>query len=443
LKPEHFNSDKYLATIAKGFWLFNEKYGTFPDVNTYFEEVFNKRGQNIDLFASNPSPEHMDLLAQTFWGLGEIGDPPADYIADITLKVIKLASIHSILSKNRNELIAGTIDVDNLAQEIMDASSIAENQDIGINALENLEKRTEERLLYDPVTNVVPLVIPGISEYIEDGGMPRGTLSFFLAPTGVGKTTGLITITKTAILHNKRALYVSAELSAYEIMKRFDSAMTGVIKREVREKAEEVRKALMDNVRYRNAMRDLTVVETPMGVSTVKDVETIVRAHIKRHWTPDLLVIDYADNLAPVKSITNGLRMELHAIYRDLRGLGQKYGMAVWTASQTNDMGTAAAEDEKQNMSVRHANEARAKTHVADLIIGIARSAEEKKNGEARLVILKNRFGGHESEVVKIYPNFDCSLMWTSNSAPMGSIETAAPEFNTTGVEEPMSILDM
>lgn len=757
LKPEHFNSDKYLYVIAKAFWLFYERYGVFPDVNTFFEEVFNQQGRNIDLFNSTPSSEHIALLAECFMSLQEVGEPPADYISDITLKVIKLASIHTILSKNRSELVAGTINVDSLAQEIMDAANVVESSNIGVNALVNLEKRTEQRLTYDPVKNVIPLVIPGISEYIEDGGVPRGTLNFFLASTGIGKclapttpvimydgsfkkakdvligdlllgpdsrprkvfsttcgkapmyriiptkgipfecndvhvltlvdtvtdkvvdiplneyllknttfkhrhklfipsgvdfpwiprlnidpyflgawfgdgtknldnsapcittmdkeivdackhvasmyrlrvhkvvdkrgnksarydivgtagkenpltsylkkivgenytipqsikvgspetrmqflagiidtdgslssncfdiiqkrkdyaedicfiarslggltahvkeckkasqngtegiyyrvvisgdthnipvrlphkkasyrlqkknvlrtgfkviplgigdysgftinedgrfllgdftvthnTTALITLTKTAVLHNKKTLYISAELSDYEIFKRFDAAMTGIRKSDVRIKADEVRNTLLNNARYKAALGNLQVVEVPMGMVTVRDVESIIKSLHKRHWEPDLLVVDYADNLAPIRAVANMPRMELHGIYRDLRGLGQRYNMGVWTASQTNDMGTAASEDEKQILSVRHANEARAKTHVADIIIGIARTAEEKRNNEARLVLLKNRFGGHEAEVVKIFPDFDCSLMWTNNVMSLG-----------------------
>lgn len=420
LKPEHFVSDKYLYTLAKGFWLFYDRYGIFPNVNAYFEEIFNQKGLNIGLFSSPPSEEHMSLLVESFMSLEEVGEVPLDYIADITLKVIKLASIHTILARNRSDLVAGTVDVDFLAQEIMDAASVAETSNAGVNALTNLEKRTEQRLTYDPIKNVIPLAIPGISDYIEDGGTARGTLGFFLASTGIGKTTALLTLTKTAVLHNKKTLYISAELSDYEIFKRFDAAMTGIRKSDIRVKADEVRNKLLNNVRYKNALSNLQVVEVPMASVTVRDVENIVKSLHKKHWEPDLLVVDYADNLAPIKSIANMPRMEIHSIYRDLRGLGQKYALSVWTASQTNDMGTAASEDEKQILSVRHANEARAKTHVADLIIGIARTAEEKRNNEARLVLLKNRFGGHEAEVVKIFPDFDCSLMWTNNTLSLG-----------------------
>jgi KaiC/GvpD/RAD55 family RecA-like ATPase len=221
------------------------------------------------------------------------------------------------------------------------------------------------------------------------------------------------------MLANKKVLYVSAELSNYEIMKRFDSAMSGIAKREVRMRAAEVREKLMSSERYKRALANLVSIEVPMGSTTVKDLEIVIKELHKEDFVPDFLVVDYADNLAPLKYIPNATRLEIYSIYRDLRALGQTFDLAAFTASQTNDMGTAAAEDEKQHMSVRHSNEARAKTHIADLIIGLARTVAERQNNEARAVLLKNRFGGNEGAVVKIFPDFDRSLMWTASAVPL------------------------
>lgn len=419
LKPEHFKSDKYLHILARAYWLMYERFGIFPDPGTLSEELFSQRGTNIELFNTPVSNETLELLGTYFIGLMEIDPPSPQYISAITLKVIKLSAIHNILGQNKAALMDGTVDVDSIAQDIFEVSSISEKRSLGVNALKNLDKRTEERLTLDPLARVIPIQIPGITEHIEDGGVPRGTLSFFLAPTGTGKTTGLITVSKTAMLANKKVLYVSAELSNYEIMKRFDSAMSGIAKREVRMRAAEVREKLMSSERYKRALANLVSIEVPMGSTTVKDLDIVIKELHKEDFVPDFLVVDYADNLAPLKYIPNATRLEIYSIYRDLRALGQTFDLAAFTASQTNDMGTAAAEDEKQHMSVRHSNEARAKTHIADLIIGLARTVAERQNNEARAVLLKNRFGGNEGAVVKIFPDFDRSLMWTASATPL------------------------
>lgn len=419
LKPEHFKSDKYLYILARAYWLMYERFGFFPDPGTLSEELFSQRGTNIELFSTPISNETLELLGTYYIGMMEMEPPVSQYISAITLKVIKLAAIHNILGQNKTALMDGTIDVDGIAQEIYDISAISEKKNVGVNALKNLDRRTEERLTLDPLSRVIPLQIPGITEHIEDGGLPRGAFGFFLAPTGVGKTTGLITLSKTAMLANKKVLYISAELSTYEIMKRFDSAMSGIVKREVRMRAAEVREKLMGSERYKKALANLTTIEVPMGSTTVKDIELVIKELHKEDFVPDFLVVDYADNLAPMKYTPNATRLEIYSIYRDLRALGQVFDIGTFSASQTNDMGTAAAEDEKQHMSVRHSNEARAKTHVADLIIAFARTMAERQNNEARAVLLKNRFGGNEGAVVKIFPDFDRSLMWTASATPL------------------------
>lgn len=782
LKPDYFRSDKLLYTLAKAYWLMYERFGIFPNPTTFGEELFTHNGQNIDLFPSPPPPETLELLGTYLINLMEMEEPAVAYISSITLKVIKLAAIHNVLGQNKSALMDGTIDVDELAQEVLNASAINEKKDLGVNAFQNLERRTQERLALDPLSSVIPLNIPGISEHLEDRGVPRGTLSFFLAPTGTGKclspltpvmlytgklkaakdiatgdflmgpdslprrvlstttgagpmyhiiptkgesfecndvhiltlvatdtneiidislreyltksktfrhryklftpervefpwrqypnidpyflgawfgdgtknlsasapsittmdkviidscksvantfalrvnrvedkrgskaarydivgfvgktnlltkelrslvgdascipdaikygsfevrleflagiidtdgslmhnsydviqkrkqyaddiafiarslglaayvtpcqkasqngtvgtyyrlcingdtaqipvrikykkaatrkqkknvrrngftveylgvdkyagftlngdgrfllgdfkvthnTTALLTITKTAVLAVKKVLYISAELSQYEIFKRFDSAMSGIPKKEIRIRASEVQAKLMSSARYQKALQNLVVIEVPMGSTTVKDIEMIIKELAKKDFIPDLLVVDYADNLAPLKYSPNAPRIEIYSIYRDLRALAQTYNLAAFTASQTNDMGTAAAEDEKQHMSVRHSNEARAKTHIADLIIGLARTADERANAEARAVLLKNRFGGNESTVVKIYPNFDLSLMWTDKKGevyPLTPAEARATNYGAPDNPEAAIVADI
>jgi hypothetical protein len=236
-------------------------------------------------------------------------------------------------------------------------------------------------------------------------------------------TTALITTTKVALLANKKVLYISAELSLDQILKRFDSAMTGVPILEVKHRAEEVRDALRNTDRYKRALSNLVVHEVPMGTTTVRDLEAVLNHYInKRNWHPDLVVVDYADNLAPLKSNNLAPRLEIYSIYRDLRALGQKYKFAVWTASQLNDAGTAASEEEGGRLSTRHVNEARGKAHLADLIIGIGRTVQEHQQGLARLQLVKNRLGGYEGQVVSINTNYACSLLWTSSSPVSSSI---------------------
>jgi replicative DNA helicase len=244
-------------------------------------------------------------------------------------------------------------------------------------------------------------------------------LSFFLAPTGVGKTVSLITLAKTAIFHHKKVLFISAELSQYETLKRFDAAMSGIAKRDIRSQASYVRDNILKSVQFSKAMEHLRVIEVPMGTATVKDMEYVVKQLHKRNWPPDLIIVDYADHLLPARAFPGAPRLEVYSVYRDLRSLAQKYNAAVWTASQTNDAGTHASESETENLSVRHASESKGKTHLADLILGLAMTDKEKEAGLARIVMLKNRFGQLKPLPYQIYPDLDHSLMWKADYTPI------------------------
>ena len=412
--------------------------------------MFNQRGKNIDLYNTPPSDDANSLLFEYFVSqIVGIEPPIAEYISDITLRVIKLINLHKTINKHKTEINNHTVDVDDFAQELLDCVTITDVQDVGVNALDNLDKRTAYRLDPKTILDIVPVNIPDISQCIDEGGVPAGTLSFWLGATGVGKTTALITTAKIALVANKKVLYVSAELSLEQILKRFDSAMTGIPINEIRHKAEAVRDALRASPRYQMAMKNLVVHEVPMGAATVKDLEALVKYYqTKKQWHPDLLVVDYADNLAPLKANINAPRLEIFSIYRDLRALGQKYKFAVWTASQLNDAGTGASEEENGVISVRHANEARGKTHLADLIIGIGRSVKDLQQGMARLQLVKNRFGINDGRVVPIITHYACSLLWTneqvpSSQAPAGPSTLdaiAAAATPVTNTEQPPTI---
>ena len=439
LNPETFILDKELYTLARAYWLFKDKYEVFPDQHSYVEEVFQQGGKNIELFSTPPTSEYLALLFEYFLNnIVTMEAPQRSYITDITLRVIKLINMHKVINKYKDEINKGTVDTDAFAQELLDSTSISDTSDVGINALDNLDLRTEHRLSASESLDVVPINIPGLSDYIEDGGVPPGTLSFWLGATGIGKTTALITTTKIAVLANKKVLYVSAELAIDQILKRFDSAMTGIPILDIKSRATNVREILRTTPRYTTALSNLVVQEVPMGVAKVSDIESVVKYYInKKGWKPDLLVVDYADNLAPSKSNPNATRLEIYSIYRELRALGQKYKFAVWTASQLNDAGTAASEEDNGRLSTRHVNEARGKAHLADLIIGIGRSPQEHQQSLARLQLVKNRLGGNEGTMVHIATNYACSLLWTSSSPisapPPSSLTGDAPTLESTG----------
>jgi hypothetical protein len=81
-------------------------------------------------------------------------------------------------------------------------------------------------------------------------------------------------------------------------------------------------------------------------------------------------------------------RNELESIYEGLRGLAQEFQCPVWTASQTNRSGLNA-----EVITIESISEAFSKCFVADLILTVSRTVEDKQNNTGRIFVAKNRFG--------------------------------------------------
>jgi replicative DNA helicase len=107
----------------------------------------------------------------------------------------------------------------------------------------------------------------------------------------------------------------------------------------------------------------------------------------KRGIKPDMVIVDYADLLKPVKSYGEK-RHDLEGIYEELRSIAQTYECPVWTCSQTNRGGLNA-----EVITMESISEAFNKCFVADFIFSLSRTAQDKQANTGRFFIAKNRNG--------------------------------------------------
>lgn len=115
----------------------------------------------------------------------------------------------------------------------------------------------------------------------------------------------------------------------------------------------------------------------------------------QRDWNPDLVVLDYADNLAPTPG------EERHAINRDwaqLRAISQEFSCLVVTATQA-DAGSYG----RRVLSRRNFSWDNRKANHVTLMVGINQTPLEKDIGICRLNILHQREGNFsEGRVVHV-----------------------------------------
>jgi replicative DNA helicase len=119
----------------------------------------------------------------------------------------------------------------------------------------------------------------------------------------------------------------------------------------------------------------------PISTAKVSDIRLEIDEQIKHGWIPDVIVIDYADILAP-ETGTSGLdfRHQTNETWKALRRLSQDYHCLVITATQSD----ARSYDGKLLTMSNFSEDKRKLSHVTG-VVGLNQSPEEKKNGIYRL----------------------------------------------------------
>lgn len=429
LKPEHFDvDDKMISRVAYAIWGMYEKYGKRPSVEALAEEVFTQKGINIELFPSTPSKEELGALFDFFSEIVENTVTDKKYVEDNTTRILGFLSVQRVIIDHMDAFKTGTVDLEEFTKDVVTASTFTSPVKLGVNLYDNLDKRTEERTSTEVTPGLIELNIPHFAHYLEEGGLPPGSLGFFLAPTNGGKSSALIHISHDAALHGHNVLYVSAELSEDMVKRRFDACMTGIPIHEVKKLAGHVKGKINGTQQYVATAKRIQIVEVPMGATKVNDLDVLIERLKRKGFATNLLVVDYADHLKASRKMEN-FRHELNSVYTDLRSLAQKHHLVCWTASQMNDAGSAEAEKKGGVISIRHVNEARGKIHLADLCVAIARTQEDKDCGLARLILLKNRLGSGDGAQVQVSTRFDVSRIFGEERdiVRMSSIDIDTP----------------
>jgi hypothetical protein len=104
-----------------------------------------------------------------------------------------------------------------------------------------------------------------------------------------------------------------------------------------------------------------------------------VKSWIKRGWTPDVVVIDYADILA-MPSHVKDFRQQIDYNWKSMRALSQEFHVLALTATQTKAAGYTAA---KLDMS--HFSDDKRKVGQVTGMITLNQSDREAENDVMRL----------------------------------------------------------
>ena len=216
---------------------------------------------------------------------------------------------------------------------------------------------------------------------ITQGGFGEQELGVVIAPTGAGKSMVLVHVGATALKEGKTVVYYTLELAETVVGQRFDSCITDIKLNDLLKNKHNVSNKLEEIDGH------LIIKEYPSKSASTQTIRSHVERLKKRGIKPDMIIVDYADLLKPVKS-QGEKRHELESIYEELRGIAQQEKCTVVTASQTNRGGLNA-----EVITMESISEAFSKCFVADFIFSLSRTPQDKQANTGRVFIAKNRNG--------------------------------------------------
>jgi replicative DNA helicase len=175
---------------------------------------------------------------------------------------------------------------------------------------------------------------------------------------------------------------VTLEVSAAIYADRLDANITDTAIKTLKDSPHKVRTEI-DRLKARSGL--LKIHEYPTGTLKPSKLRRLLENYRARGILFDLVVVDYADLMAP-EFRTDSDIANFRSIYVDLRGIAQEYNLALLTATQTNREGA-----KKVTSSMTDVAEDFNKIRIADIVISINATQEEKDSGEARLFFAASR----------------------------------------------------
>jgi len=362
----NFFEKKYLQIFIETLMKHREKYSTHPNFEvmmTLLRTELNHHDkatakQVRDFFARIKSS---DGIEEAMW----IKDKAVDFCRKQVLKGAMMKSVKLLKSSSFDEI----------EKVIQDALKLGTDNNFGHEYHKDALARFEI-INRNPVSTGWPRM-----DEIVKGGLGKSELGVVIAPTGAGKSMIMVHLAAEALKQGKTVVYYTLELKDTVVGGRFDSCLTGIPLNEMRDRKEEIL------TKIEGVDGSLIIKEYPTKSASVQTIKNHIEKLKKRGIEPDMILVDYADLLRPVRT-TGEKRHELEETYENLRALAQIYEMPVWTASQTNRGGLNA-----EVITMEAISEAFNKCFVADFIFSLSRTVQDKQANKGRIFIAKNRNG--------------------------------------------------
>lgn len=383
IKPEYFD-DPICAEISQVIVDLKKEYAG-PITMSLLEERLREDGEDEHLLYYM---ERLELAKKSF------PESERSYIIKNLTEFVKYQAVKSALSQSVDKLRQHDLSaVESVMGKAFEIGKVSGS--IGLRYFSDIGSRLSRRRYRK---SGIRTLIVELDNFLENKGLNFQELGVVMAPTKRGKSFFLAHVTKAAIVQKFKVVYYTFEMSEDRIADRLDAAFAGINLSELQSSPVVIMKRLQEfGKKYGEA---LIIKHFPAkSCNTLK-----IRAHLRKlsmdKFIPHMIILDYADLMIASKGETDDRYYELGNVYVELLQLAQEKHVALWTASQS---GRGAYS--KELITLEDIAESYAKAMVADVIISLNQTPEEKAREAMRLFIAGSR-QGQGGVVIPIYTNF-------------------------------------
>jgi replicative DNA helicase len=260
-------------------------------------------------------------------------------------------------------------------------------------------------LSYFEQEEVIPLNIE-LKNVAMGGGLVKKTLFIYMALTNVGKSVWMCHDAASLLMSGKNVLYITAEMSEKEILKRIDANILDIHIDELSPKLNKDQFKSRLKEAFNKTNGKLIVKQFPTGAANAYHIKSLLNElKLKKGFIPDVIILDYINLFSSTRLPASqaGSYGYIKAVTEEMRGLAVEKDVAILTATQFN---RGASKKKSTDIDVDDVAESFGIAHTADWAGAIIQSTELREQGKYLLKVIKTRFGANNGKVYTIGIDF-------------------------------------
>jgi KaiC/GvpD/RAD55 family RecA-like ATPase len=382
LKDEYFSSQEE-KTFFKIYSRFFQKHNTIPSKQAMLIEIENLKS-SADVYTSMK-----EMVGRTV----EF-EETLKYLVDTTEAFVKERAIFNAL-KESVLIVDGqskTKTAEAIPSILQEALGVCFDTSVGHSYFEEAEARYD---YYHLAESRIPTQIK-IFDKITKNGFPRKTLNCLMSPPHGGKSLMLVNFGVGALMSGHNVLYITMEMAAEEIGRRFDVNLLGIDFDMLESLPKSIFTSKFNKI-SESSRGKLVIKEFPTGAANAGHFRALLaELKTKQNFIPDMIIVDYMSICSSeiYKNVgTQNSYTVVGSIGKELRALAIEADAALLTAIQTNRAGVGNSDVDMSNTS-----ESMGVPAIADWFAAIIATDELKSLNQIMVKQIKNRYAGLSSD---------------------------------------------